>query len=150
MTPFLFFPQHRPHTPSECARLAGYRAPEVMMGVDLFVAPGRAGEGFDCTRPLRLALEAGVSAALFAPAWVYETKQAPSFEGANDSLWAGVKAVRQDLHLSPPHWPTLFSLPLYSNFSQVSGTPFLSLSLQTLPHTRLFITPPRVWAMKCG
>ena len=120
-SPSLFSPQKHPHTPSECALLAGHRAPDVMMGVDVFVAPGRTGEGFNCTRPLHLALAAGVSAALFAPAWVYETKQGPSFEVGNDRLWACVKAVRQDLHMAPPHWPTAFSLPLFSNFNQVRG-----------------------------
>lgn len=39
-----------------------------------------------CDKALKVARKAPVSAALFAPGWVYETNQPPSFEVAQTRL----------------------------------------------------------------
>ncbi|CAI5518875.1 unnamed protein product [Closterium sp. Naga37s-1] len=64
--------------------LAGSRAPDVFMGVDCFLAPGRAARGFDAGQAVGVALQGGASAAVFAPAWVYETRQEASFDAAQE------------------------------------------------------------------
>ncbi|GJP70253.1 hypothetical protein CLOP_g1216 [Closterium sp. NIES-67] len=78
------------------AVVAGARAADVFMGVDCFEAPGRAGRGFKAGQCVQTALEGGVSAAVFAPAWVYETWQGPCFEAAQERLWHGIRTA---LHL---------------------------------------------------
>eukprot|EP00897_Mesotaenium_endlicherianum_P000325 jgi/Mesen1/10293/ME000079S09714 len=99
--------------PGECATSAGGRRADVYMGIDVVLDPNRAGWGFDSGRPLRAAWAAGVSAALFAPAWVYENKQLAPFEGAQERPY-----------------PT--RLPLFSSFNQVSAAGWNNMSWQSL------------------
>ncbi|CAI5510868.1 unnamed protein product, partial [Closterium sp. Naga37s-1] len=54
------------------AALASVGAPDVFMGLDCFVAPGRSARGFDAGHVVGVALQGGALAAVFAAAWVYE------------------------------------------------------------------------------
>lgn len=69
--------------PRESAAIAKERKSDVFMGLDVFAAENR-GLGYKTGEYLGLSWKEDVSAALFAPAWVYETKQEPNFEIANE------------------------------------------------------------------
>ncbi|KAG4402694.1 hypothetical protein GLYMA_02G262251v4 [Glycine max] len=56
-----------------------------------------------------------VSAAIFAPGWVYETKQAPDFETAQNRWWS---LVGKSWGITRKY---LGTLPFYTNFDQGSG-----------------------------
>ncbi|CAK9164317.1 unnamed protein product, partial [Ilex paraguariensis] len=56
-----------------------------------------------------------VSAAIFAPGWVYETKQPPDFESAQNRWWGLVEKSWGIVQNYPK------ALPFYSNFDQGHG-----------------------------
>ncbi|CAI5947019.1 unnamed protein product [Closterium sp. NIES-65] len=85
--------------------LAGSRAPDVFMGVDCFLAPGRAARGFDAGQAVGVALQGGASAAVFAPAWVYETRQEASFDAAQERLWHSIRTALHSHRSLRPHQP---------------------------------------------
>ncbi|KAI4382877.1 hypothetical protein MLD38_008780 [Melastoma candidum] len=59
--------------------------------------------------------KADVSTAIFAPGWLYETKQPPDFETAQNRWWSLVEKSWGIVQ----HYPK--SLPFYSNFDQGRG-----------------------------
>ncbi|KAL0452691.1 UNVERIFIED_CONTAM: Cytosolic endo-beta-N-acetylglucosaminidase 1 [Sesamum latifolium] len=99
----------------QSAEVAGNRKLDVYMGIDVF-GRGTYGEGGWTTNvALDVIKKDGVSAAIFAPGWVYETNQPPDFQTAQNRWWGLVEKS----------WGTVQSypkvLPFYSNFDQ----PFL-------------------------
>eukprot|EP00249_Psilotum_nudum_P019557 c27315_g1_i2 orf=269-2275(-) len=101
--------------PKMCAEVAGGRRYDVYMGVDVFGRRTFGGGGFQCNVALKAAKEAGVSAALFAPGWVYETNQGPSFHAAQNRYWGLIA----DCWPSAQHY--LLKFPFFSNFDQGYG-----------------------------
>uniref|UniRef100_A0A7I4FNY7 mannosyl-glycoprotein endo-beta-N-acetylglucosaminidase n=1 Tax=Physcomitrium patens TaxID=3218 RepID=A0A7I4FNY7_PHYPA len=120
------------------ANAAGERNFEVYMGVDVFGRNTFGGGGFDCDKALKVAREGEVSAALFAPAWVYETNQPPSFEIAQSRWWSRIEDCWPIARCSP------IALPFFTDFNRGCGTrvavegkevstqPWFNLSCQNL------------------
>jgi mannosyl-glycoprotein endo-beta-N-acetylglucosaminidase len=95
------------------AHEAGERAYDVYMGVDVFGRHTYGGGGFQSDVALKAAQEAGVSSALFAPGWVYETKQPPDFKTAQNRWWGTIGQCWPIARLNPT------ILPFFSDFNQV-------------------------------
>ncbi|KAG0618838.1 hypothetical protein M758_4G094900 [Ceratodon purpureus] len=120
------------------ANLAGERAPEVYMGVDVFGRNTFGGGGWNCNKALKVARKAKVSAALFAPGWVFETNQPPSFEVAQTRWWKTIQDCWPVGRFSPTR------LPFFTDFNRgcgarvsvegnvVSTQPWFNLSCQNL------------------
>ncbi|CAJ1971056.1 unnamed protein product [Sphenostylis stenocarpa] len=98
--------------PSRSASFAGDRKFDVYMGIDVFGRDTYGGGQWNTNVALDLIRKVDVSAAIFAPGWVYETKQEPDFEIAQNRWWSLVEES----------WGTvrkyLRTLPFYSNFDQ--------------------------------
>lgn len=100
----------------KCSALAaGKRQFDVYMGIDVFGRNTYGGGQWKTNLALEEAKEAEVSAAIFAPGWVYETKQPPNFEDANNRWWG---LVGQSWS-SAQTYPQLF--PFFSSFDQGHG-----------------------------
>lgn len=69
---------------------AGARAASVYMGVDVFGRGSYGGGGFGSKLALAAAVEAGLSAALFAPGWVRENLDKAKFHELQDQWWQQV------------------------------------------------------------
>ncbi|KAI3799929.1 hypothetical protein L1987_35235 [Smallanthus sonchifolius] len=101
--------------PSLSAAVAGNRKFDVYMGIDVF-GRGTYGDGQWTTNvALDVIKKADVSAAMFAPGWVYETKQPPDFQTAQNRWW---NLVEKSWGISQSY-PKV--LPFYSNFDQGHG-----------------------------
>eukprot|EP00899_Mesostigma_viride_P000221 jgi/Mesvir1/1019/Mv17552-RA.1 len=76
-------------TPAECAQRAGKaRACDVWMGIDVHGRNTFGGGGFQCDVAINASLPAGVSTAVFAPGWVFESHSAPdAFLADNQRFW---------------------------------------------------------------
>ncbi|QCE01374.1 cytosolic endo-beta-N-acetylglucosaminidase 1-like [Vigna unguiculata] len=101
--------------PSRSGSVAGDRKFDVYMGIDVFGRGTYGGGQWNTNRALDVVRKGDVSAAIFAPGWVYETKQAPDFETAQNRWWSLVEKswgiVRKYLR----------TLPFYTNFDQGRG-----------------------------
>lgn len=101
--------------PKRSALVAGKRQFDVYMGIDVFGRNTYGGGQWTTNLALEVAKEAEVSVAIFAPGWVYETKQGPNFEDANNRWWG---LVGQSWP-SAQTYPQLF--PFFSSFDQGHG-----------------------------
>ncbi|KAG2497145.1 hypothetical protein HYH03_004736 [Edaphochlamys debaryana] len=101
--------------PAAVAAAAGSRATEVYMGVDVFGRGSYGGGKDNCPVALAAARASGLSAALFAPGWVYEEFDRATFEPRQEAFWAAIGAA----------WPArpgfLRRLPLASCFNGGAG-----------------------------
>ncbi|NXX10338.1 ENASE acetylglucosaminidase, partial [Podargus strigoides] len=95
-------------------RLAGPRLIDVYVGVDVFARGDVIGGGFDTDKSLRLIRQHGLSAAIFAPGWVYEHLGAENFLHNENKFWG----------LLAEYLPThgICTLPLATSFSLGMGT----------------------------
>lgn len=101
--------------PRVSAAVAGDRKFDVYMGIDVFGRNTYGGGQWNVNVALDVIRKNDVSAAIFAPGWVYETKQPPDFETAQNSWWGLVeKSWGIVRNFSGP-------LPLYTNFDQGRG-----------------------------
>ncbi|XP_071734387.1 cytosolic endo-beta-N-acetylglucosaminidase 1-like [Rutidosis leptorrhynchoides] len=101
--------------PKLSAAVAGNRKFDVYMGIDVF-GRGTYGDGQWTTNvALDVIKKDDVSAALFAPGWVYQTKQPPDFQTAQNRWWS---LVENSWGISQSY-PK--ALPFYSNFDQGHG-----------------------------
>ncbi|KAJ7959600.1 Cytosolic endo-beta-N-acetylglucosaminidase [Quillaja saponaria] len=124
--------------PSLSAAVAGDRKFDVYMGIDVFGRNTYGGGQWNVNAALDVLKKDDVSAAIFAPGWVYEIKQPPNFQTANNGWWSLVEKS----------WGYLRNhqkvLPFYTNFDQgrgyhfsvdggeVSDAPWCNISCQTL------------------
>ncbi|QHN81953.1 Cytosolic endo-beta-N-acetylglucosaminidase [Arachis hypogaea] len=104
--------------PSLSAAVAGDRRFDVYMGIDVFGRNTYGGGQWNVNVALDVLRKDDVSAAIFAPGWVYETKQPPDFETANNSWWDLVEKSWGVLRKYPG------VLPFYTNFDQGRGYHF--------------------------
>ncbi|XP_075297425.1 cytosolic endo-beta-N-acetylglucosaminidase isoform X1 [Opisthocomus hoazin] len=95
-------------------RLAGPRHTDVYVGIDVFARGDVVGGGFDTDKSLRLVRQHGLSAAIFAPGWVYEHLGEENFLQNENKFWASLAE-----HL-PTH--SICTLPLATSFSLGMGT----------------------------
>ncbi|KAK4275243.1 hypothetical protein QN277_018360 [Acacia crassicarpa] len=70
--------------PRLSANVAGNRKFDVYMGIDVFGRNTYGGGQWNVNVALDLLRKEDVSAADFAPGWVYETKQPPDFQTAQN------------------------------------------------------------------
>ncbi|XP_058075128.1 cytosolic endo-beta-N-acetylglucosaminidase 1-like [Magnolia sinica] len=101
--------------PKLSAAVAGERKFDVYMGIDVFGRGTYGGGQWTMNVALDVLKKDDVSAAIFAPGWVYETKQKPDFQTAQNRWWGLVEkswGIQQN-------YPK--ALPFYSNFDQGHG-----------------------------
>ncbi|KAL2248946.1 UNVERIFIED_CONTAM: Cytosolic endo-beta-N-acetylglucosaminidase 1 [Sesamum indicum] len=101
--------------PKQSAEVAGDRKLDVYMGIDVFGRGTYGGGQWTTNVALDVIKKDGISAALFAPGWVYETNQPPDFQTAQNRWWGLVEKSWGNVQSYPK------VLPFYSNFDQ----PFL-------------------------
>ncbi|XVE69478.1 hypothetical protein DITRI_Ditri09bG0155400 [Diplodiscus trichospermus] len=101
--------------PKLSATVAGDRKFDVYMGIDVFGRNTYGGGKWNTNLALDVIKKADVSAALFAPGWVYETNQPPDFQTAQNRWWALVEKSWGIVQKYPK------VLPFYSNFDQGHG-----------------------------
>ncbi|GAB4831979.1 hypothetical protein Ancab_005997 [Ancistrocladus abbreviatus] len=104
--------------PMRSAEVAGERRFDVYMGIDVFGRNTYGGGKWNTHIALDVLKKDSVSAAIFAPGWVYETKQPPDFPTAQNRWWALVEKSWGVMQQYPR------SLPFYSNFDQGHGYQF--------------------------
>ncbi|CAN0909820.1 Cytosolic endo-beta-N-acetylglucosaminidase 1 [Linum grandiflorum] len=101
--------------PKLSAEVAGDRKFDVYMGIDVFGRNTYGGGQWNTNVALDLIKSNEVSAAIFAPGWVYETKQPPDFQTAQNRWWNLVENSWGAVQKYPR------SLPFYSSFDQGVG-----------------------------
>ncbi|KAE9465143.1 hypothetical protein C3L33_02929, partial [Rhododendron williamsianum] len=123
--------------PKRSAAVAGDRKFDVYVGIDIFGRGTYGGGQWNVSVTLNYARclchiiivtfapqtnvaldvikKGNVSAALFAPGWVYQTKQPPDFETAQNRWWSLVEKSWGIMQSYP------LELPFYSNFDQGRG-----------------------------
>ncbi|KAG2723979.1 hypothetical protein I3843_02G172600 [Carya illinoinensis] len=104
--------------PRLSAAIAGDRKFDVYMGIDVFGRGTYGGGQWNTNVALDVLKKYDVSAAIFAPGWVYETKQPPNFQSAQNHWWALVEKSWGILR----NYPKM--LPFYTNFDQGRGYHF--------------------------
>ncbi|KAK9829564.1 hypothetical protein WJX72_006515 [[Myrmecia] bisecta] len=126
----------KPAVLSEAAARAGARCCDIYMGIDVFGRGTYGGGGMNCGMALEAVRAAGLSAALFAPGWVYECGDRASWQTRSHRFWAALRwpCVR----------PLVTALPLVTCFNRgagraqykqgqcVSREPWYNLSAQNL------------------
>ncbi|XP_062180686.1 cytosolic endo-beta-N-acetylglucosaminidase 1-like [Phragmites australis] len=101
--------------PQDSAAVAGIRKYDVYMGIDVFGRNTFGGGQWTTNVALDLLKKVDISTAIFAPGWVYETKQLPNFQSAQNRWWGLVEKSWGILR----SYPKL--LPFYSDFDQGHG-----------------------------
>ncbi|GMH04183.1 hypothetical protein Nepgr_006022 [Nepenthes gracilis] len=104
--------------PKLSADVAGERKFDIYMGIDVFGRHTYGGGQWRTNLALDLLKKNDVSASLFAPGWVYETKQPPDFQTAQNRWWDLVEKSWGIMQNYPR------SIPFYSNFDQGHGYHF--------------------------
>ncbi|XP_031454813.1 cytosolic endo-beta-N-acetylglucosaminidase [Phasianus colchicus] len=94
--------------------LAGQRHADVYIGVDVFARGDVVGGGFDTNKSLSLIRKHGLSAAIFAPGWVYEHLGEENFLQNENKFWGLLEDYL------PTH--SICTLPLATSFSVGMGT----------------------------
>ncbi|KAJ3676455.1 hypothetical protein LUZ60_003867 [Juncus effusus] len=95
--------------------IAGERRYDVYMGIDVFGRNTYGGGQWNTNVALDLLKKEQISAAIFAPGWVYETDQGPDFQTAQNRWWGLVGKSWGILQSYPKQ------LPFFSNFDQGHG-----------------------------
>jgi mannosyl-glycoprotein endo-beta-N-acetylglucosaminidase len=101
--------------PKASAEIAGDRKYDVYMGIDVFGRGTYGGGQWTANVALDLLKSSNVSAAIFAPGWVYETEQPPDFYTAQNKWWSLVEKSWGIVQTYPQ------VLPFYSDFNQVKS-----------------------------
>lgn len=101
--------------PRISAEVAGDRRFDVYMGIDVFGRNTYGGGQWTTNVALDVLKKEDVSAAIFAPGWVYETNQQPDFPTAQNHWWSLVEKSWGIVQNYPK------TLPFYSNFDQGRG-----------------------------
>ncbi|KFU85921.1 Cytosolic endo-beta-N-acetylglucosaminidase, partial [Chaetura pelagica] len=94
--------------------LAGPRRTDVYVGIDLFARGDVIGGGFNTDKSLLLIRQHGLSAAIFAPGWVYEHLGEENFLHNENKFWGSLAEYL------PTH--SICTLPLATSFSLGMGT----------------------------
>ncbi|XP_068635389.1 cytosolic endo-beta-N-acetylglucosaminidase 1-like [Aristolochia californica] len=110
--------------PKHSATVAAERKFDVYMGIDVFGRNTYGGGQWTTNVALDVLKTDDVSAAIFAPGWVYETKQLPDFQTAQNRWWGLVEESWGILQKYPK------GLPFYSTFDQGHGLHIYSEGLQ--------------------
>lgn len=82
-----------PATLPETVTAAGGRVTDVFMGIDVYGRGSYGGGGHNVDVALRAVADAGLSAALFAPGWVFENLDRTQFVRLQEQWWNKVGQV---------------------------------------------------------
>ncbi|KAG5832999.1 hypothetical protein ANANG_G00297210 [Anguilla anguilla] len=93
------------------------RLGDIYVGVDVFARGEVVGGKFETNKALELIRKHGLSAAIFAPGWVYETKDRKEFRVNQDRFWS---LLSEFLYVHRPS----SHLPFVSSFCQGFGENF--------------------------
>ncbi|KFK24965.1 hypothetical protein AALP_AA8G048600 [Arabis alpina] len=102
--------------PKASAEIAGDRKHDVYMGIDVFGRGSFGGGQWTANVALDLLKKNDVSAAIFAPGWVYETEQPPDYHTAQNKWWSLVEKSWGIVQKYPQ------VLPFFSDFNQGLGS----------------------------
>ncbi|XP_057523249.1 cytosolic endo-beta-N-acetylglucosaminidase 1 isoform X1 [Amaranthus tricolor] len=108
----------RENYPKLSANVAGDRKFDVYMGIDVFGRNTFGGGQWNTDVALDVIKKDDVSAAIFAPGWVYENKEPPNFQTAQNRWWSLVENSWGVMQNYPR------SIPFYSDFNQGRGHHF--------------------------
>uniref|UniRef100_A0A2P2PM11 mannosyl-glycoprotein endo-beta-N-acetylglucosaminidase n=1 Tax=Rhizophora mucronata TaxID=61149 RepID=A0A2P2PM11_RHIMU len=140
--------------PKKSAAVAGDRQFDVYVGIDAFGRGTYGGGQWNTKVALDVLKRDNVSAAIFAPGWIYETDQPPDFQTAQNRWWSLVEKSWGILKRYPK------MLPFFSNFDQghgfhisiegkqVSSAPWSNISCQGLQPFLEFRDDPTVDTIK--
>ncbi|KAH0904914.1 LOW QUALITY PROTEIN: hypothetical protein HID58_044417 [Brassica napus] len=124
--------------PNLSAEVAGDRKYDVYMGIDVFGRGSFGGGQWTVDTSLDLLKRNNVSAAIFAPGWVYETAQPPNFHTAQNKYYSSFACLWWSL--VEKSWGIVQTypqiLPFYSDFNQLSDAPWYNISCQSLQSSR--------------
>jgi hypothetical protein len=95
------------------ATFAGHRRGDVYVGVDVFGRKCYGDGGYNTNKALAVIKQASLSAAVFAPGWVYETQPKTQFFHNQDKFWLLLEPY---CPVGEPH-----TLPIVSSFSRGCG-----------------------------
>ncbi|XP_075671601.1 cytosolic endo-beta-N-acetylglucosaminidase 1 isoform X2 [Castanea sativa] len=104
--------------PRDSAAVAGDRNFDVYMGIDVFGRNTYGGGQWNTNDALDVIKKGETSAAIFAPAWNYETHQLPNFQTSQNRWWGLVEKSWGIVQNYPK------DLPFYTNFDQGRGYHF--------------------------
>ncbi|KAM4093719.1 hypothetical protein ACB094_06G139600 [Castanea mollissima] len=104
--------------PRDSAAVAGDRNFDVYMGIDVFGRNTYGGGQWNTNNALNVIKKGETSAAIFAPAWNYETHQLPNFQTSQNRWWGLVEKSWGIVQNYPK------DLPFYTNFDQGRGYHF--------------------------
>ncbi|KAF8066341.1 ENGASE2 [Scenedesmus sp. PABB004] len=104
-----------PATLPATAAAAGGRAADVLLGIDVHGRGSYGGGGHGVGAALTAAARAGLSAALFAPGWVFENLERSRFEELQERWWNAVQEAWGASH------PVLLALPFGTRFGAGAG-----------------------------
>ncbi|KAG0489647.1 hypothetical protein HPP92_006510 [Vanilla planifolia] len=102
--------------PEDSSTVAGDRRFDVYMGIDVWGRGTYGGGQWTTNVALDVLKKDDVSAAVFAPGWVYETGQGPDFQTAQNRWWRLVEQSWGVVQKYPK------ALPFYSDFNQGHGS----------------------------
>ncbi|XP_048847868.1 cytosolic endo-beta-N-acetylglucosaminidase [Brienomyrus brachyistius] len=94
--------------------VAKERLADIYVGVDVFARGEVVGGKFETNKAMELIRKHGLSAAIFAPGWVYECHEKEEFRANQDRFWGLLADFLHAHHLS-------CSLPFVSSFCQGFG-----------------------------
>ncbi|XP_010423470.1 PREDICTED: cytosolic endo-beta-N-acetylglucosaminidase 1 [Camelina sativa] len=124
--------------PKASAEIAGDRKYDVYMGIDVFGRGTYGGGQWTTNVALDVLKRDNVSAAIFAPGWVYESEQPPDFYRAQNKWWSLVEKSWGRVQTYPQVLPFYadFDLGLGSHISlggqTFSDAPWYNISCQNL------------------
>ncbi|EPS44615.1 hypothetical protein H072_1397 [Dactylellina haptotyla CBS 200.50] len=103
-----------------------HRSHDVLMGIDIFGRGTFGGGGWGVGTALSVIRSAGLSAAIFAPGWVFENFDGLKFEERNRKFWIDGAATDPELICRPvaefaPVWEAGTEDFFYTNFSRGYG-----------------------------
>ncbi|KAL9680649.1 hypothetical protein QQ045_018534 [Rhodiola kirilowii] len=99
---------------------AGDRKFDIYMGIDAFGRGSYGGGQWNTNVALEVLKQERISAAIFSPGWVYETKQPPDFQTAQNRWWSLIDKA-WGIHRAYPN-----GLPFCINFYQGRGFHFIA------------------------
>ncbi|XP_075725100.1 cytosolic endo-beta-N-acetylglucosaminidase isoform X2 [Rhipicephalus microplus] len=118
------------------ARVAGDRKADVYAGVDVYARETWYPGGYDMYKAVQLARRCGLSAAIFAAGWVYETQDEKNFAANQRRLWALSEDCRSQCKITALPLSTTFCQGcgprLYNQGRVVKPAPWFDLSKQQL------------------
>ncbi|XP_064478947.1 LOW QUALITY PROTEIN: cytosolic endo-beta-N-acetylglucosaminidase-like [Ornithodoros turicata] len=117
------------------AEVAGKRKADVYVGIDVFARNTEYPGGFETCKSVEQVRKLGLSAAIFAPGWVYETQEKDKFTENQCRFWNFPKELCRSQFSSLPIVTSFcqgFGRKMFEAGKIVSNEPWFNLSKQQL------------------